>query len=375
MLESILKHTVSTVADARRDPAAPLRVTLITPEWPGREHSGGVARYAFRLARELSREVALTVVTVAGNDSDLETVDVMRCKRDSGRFGRYYLLPFRLRKLVRASAPDVVHSFGDDWAIGHRWPLVRTFHGSALREARSSRGLRKVNHLILSVLEHVSAQRADIKIAVGADSQEEFHCDTAMPPVSRLRRSDARSPDPTVVFIGSFHGRKRGSLISNAVEELRSDTVLPIRLVVVGPEDDSANWPEDVDHRSGLSDQEVRELISTSWVLAAPSEYEGFGIPVYEALALGTPAITTHTPGSDFLSSQLDGAEGLIFTDEVGLKTSLRRVLERGPVDHDAIPARQVDPLLRLGSSERLVNELYPEARRRFRRAEARRVQ
>jgi glycosyltransferase involved in cell wall biosynthesis len=178
-----------------------------------------------------------------------------------------------------------------------------------------------------------------------------------------------------VVFVGSYHGRKRGSLISNAVEELRSGTGLPIRLVVVGPRDDAVNWPEEVDHRSGLSDQEVRELISASWVLVAPSEYEGFGIPVYEALALGTPAITTHTPGSDFLSSQLNGAEGLIFTDEFGLKASLVRVLERGPIDHDAIPARQVDPLLRLGSSERLVNELYPEARRRFRHEEARPVQ
>jgi glycosyltransferase involved in cell wall biosynthesis len=353
-----------------------LRVTLLTPEWPGRSHSGGVARYAQRLAQDLQRAVDLSIVTIGGDSAGLEDARFINVERPRGRFGRYYALPLKLERLIAETAPDVVHSFGDDWAMRHRWPLVRTFHGSALGEAKSSHGLRKANHYILSALEHVSARKADLKVAVGGDSMREFRCDIAMPPVTPIqRRSVPRAGQPTAVFIGSYGGRKRGSMVAAAVRDVRESGRPDARLVVIGPEDDAGNWPEWVEHLSGLDDAAVHSEVSTAWLLAAPSEYEGFGIPAFEALALGTSVVTSATPGSIFLQGLLDGTAGLHLTTDQDFSQEVGKILGGEVPAQSDIPFSQVVPLMTQGSVERLVEDVYPSAQRKFRRqAPGRRV-
>lgn len=343
-----------------------LRVTLVTPEWPGARHSGGVARYAYRLAERLRSQVDLTVITEDGNDVDLQGVTVLRAKRARGRLGRYYVLPIRLRRLVVDSRPDVVHSFGDDWALQRRWPFVRTFHGSALEEARSSRGLRRLNHYLLAVLEHRSARRSNVRVAVGADSLAEFRCDVVMPPIVPVERMLVRSELPSVVFVGSFNGRKRGWMVAEMVNHLRSVSRTNLRLVVVGPAQDESSWPSYVEHHSDLEDAEVLELISEAWVLAAPSSYEGFGIPAFEALALGTPVVTSPTPGSEYILEHLNGRSGFDVAADDSFKEALAARLLGAPPERSSIPSSQVDSLLRVASTENLVNFIYPLAAKRF---------
>ena len=38
-----------------------------------------------------------------------------------------------------------------------------------------------------------------------------------------------------------------------------------------------------------VADEDLRTLISAATLLAMPSKYEGFGLPVLEAMACGTP--------------------------------------------------------------------------------------
>lgn len=345
-----------------------LRVTLVTPEWPGEHHSGGVARYAQRLAQELASLVELTVVTAEANHAELAGATVVHVAQRTGRFDRYYRLPFRLRKAVADSDPHVVHSFGDDWALPRAWPMVRTFHGSALQEARASSGLRRLNHYLLALLEQLSSRKANYRVAVGTDSLEEFRCDTVMPPVVRLTRLSERSTEPTVIFLGSFDGRKRGKLVASAVERIRSQELPKLRLVVVGPEADRRHWPSFTQHHSGLDDTAVQQLIGEAWVLAAPSTYEGFGIPVFEALSLGTPAVTSRTPGSEFIEKHLLGRRGLTFATEDELAENLLAYLTASTLRHEDIPEAQVEGLLKLGSTSRLVDEIYPAAAARFKK-------
>lgn len=344
-----------------------MRVTLVTPEWPGLNHSGGVARYAYRLAEQLRENVTLTVVTVEGNDALLDGVTILRAKRDEGRFGRYYVLPFRLRRLVASSRPDLVHSFGDDWALGHRWPTVRTFHGSALAEARSSKGLRRMNHYVLSAFEHATARWADVRVAVGADSMTEFNCQTSMPPVVPIARNGDRGEKPSVVFVGSFHGRKRGWMVAEAVSDYRRLHGVDVGLTVIGPSSDRDSWPDYCNHRSDLNDTDVQDEISRAWVLAAPSSYEGFGIPAFEALALGTPVVTSPTPGSEFMSELMYGNVGLDIVSDDDFAGSLLRRLRNGRPDAAEIPTSQIEPLLALSRHDRLVDEIYPQALHAFR--------
>lgn len=344
-----------------------LRVTLLTPEWPGGSHAGGVARYAHRLARDLQGAVDLSIVTIDGDRTGFESTKFLELQRPSNRFSRYYGLPLKIEKRVAQSKPDVVHSFGDDWGMRHRWPLVRTFHGSALGEARSSRGLRKANHYLLSGLEHLSARKADLRIAVGGDSMREFQCDVAMPPVTPIQRTfNSRHAQPTAVFIGSFGGRKRGWMVAEAISEMRRLERVNARLIVIGPKEDAQYWPDWVEHRSGLDDEAVQSEVAAAWVLAAPSEYEGFGIPAYEALALGTPVVTSPTPGSLFLRDLLDGTSGLNLVLDAEFTEALLTALRDGPRPRSEIPFGQVAPLIAQGGVERLVEDIYPTAQRVF---------
>ncbi len=57
--------------------------------------------------------------------------------------------------------------------------------------------------------------------------------------------------------------------------------------------------PEDgVSYFTGISQQELTGLFQKAWVYASPSKYEGFGLPYLEAMACGTPVVTTPNPGS-----------------------------------------------------------------------------
>ena len=44
-----------------------------------------------------------------------------------------------------------------------------------------------------------------------------------------------------------------------------------------------------------VSEEQKRCLLSTAEIFLFPSEYEGFGIPILEAMACGTPVITGNT--------------------------------------------------------------------------------
>lgn len=344
-----------------------LRVTLVSLEWPGSEHVGGVGRYAYRLANELKALVDLTVLTFDGAEP-IEGVRFVTLPRPRGRFERYYKLPFRVRNAVHQLGGDVVHAFGDDWALrkAHSVKIVRTFHGSAWGEAKSSSGLRRVNHVVLAALEQLASMRADVKIAVGPDSMKEFRCQYLMPPVSRVRVTGAeRSAHPRVVFIGSHEGRKRGYLAERAASEAARAIGREVSLDVVGPPDDAGRWSlAGTSHHANASDAEVAELIERAWLLVAPSSYEGFGIPMYEGLALGTGVVVTTNPGARYIASIAEDINTRAFTLAATEHEFIRAVEERldlGPLrSTDAEDAQAIAEKIRhAGSAARLVADLY----------------
>ena len=51
-------------------------------------------------------------------------------------------------------------------------------------------------------------------------------------------------------------------------------------------------------YHTGLSDAELAALYRRAWVYASPSTYEGFGLPYLEAMASGTPVVSTPNEGS-----------------------------------------------------------------------------
>ncbi|MBM3683052.1 MAG: glycosyltransferase family 4 protein [Actinobacteria bacterium] len=102
---------------------------------------------------------------------------------------------------------------------------------------------------------------------------------------------------PYVLAVGTLEPRKNLPTLVEAVRRLRRDDV---DLVLVGP----AGWGVEVDALvAGLGDRvhvlgflpaaERDALYAGAAVFCYPSTFEGFGLPVLEAMAQGTPVVTS----------------------------------------------------------------------------------
>lgn len=110
---------------------------------------------------------------------------------------------------------------------------------------------------------------------------------------------------PDVIVVGRLLDHKRVDLVLDAMAELRNRGVdLTCAVVGSGPEYDrlqrrairhgivtAVEFRRDVRHQ-----EELYALIKSARVFVAPSAREGFGIAALEALACGTPVITTSAP-------------------------------------------------------------------------------
>jgi glycosyltransferase involved in cell wall biosynthesis len=123
-------------------------------------------------------------------------------------------------------------------------------------------------------------------VPLGVDGVEVTEAD-----VERVRRRNLL-PDRYVLFVGTLEPRKNLRRLAAAMR--RVDTAGP--LVVAGAE----GWgdlaiEDDVDIRflGFVPDTDLAALYAGATVFAYPSEREGFGLPVAEAMAQGTPVVTS----------------------------------------------------------------------------------
>jgi glycosyltransferase involved in cell wall biosynthesis len=290
-----------------------LRIALFHVNLPqaGRK-PGGVAVYVDRLARNLSRrgnDVEVLTYSAAPPDVPYRVRRLPFKRAESSRFARQYLAPWLLN-FHRFGDRDVAHFHGDDWFLLRReLPIVRTFHGSALLEARSATSLkRRLDKSVVYPLELVSARLATSSYGVGTDSAEIYQTDGLLPPgVDPTRSSAPKSPHPTILFVGNWSDRKRGEMLQRKfVREIRP--ALPdAELWMVSDRCEPATG---VRWFQAPSDEDLVELYARSWVFCLPSSYEGFGIPYLEAMAQGSAVVATPNPGSRMLIE--DGRYGVL---------------------------------------------------------------
>lgn len=95
-------------------------------------------------------------------------------------------------------------------------------------------------------------------------------------------------PAGAIVGVGLGNARKNGGLLLRAYE--RSAVEAP--LVLVGSSPPGPRPPGAID-AGRLDDDDLRALVASAAVVACPSALEGFGLPILEAFAMGTPVIAS----------------------------------------------------------------------------------
>jgi phosphatidylinositol alpha-mannosyltransferase len=293
---------------------------------PGRK-PGGVEVFVDRLAAALSaRDHSVTMHTFSTQAGPKPyDVHVMRPARAGGDpIVRQYLAPWLLNARPRLTEHDVFHFHGDDWFCFRRpVPTVRTFYGSALLESLSATSLkRRVDQGIVFVLEQLSARLADARYGIGSDSRLLYRGDGVLqlgidPPRGDRAPSDA----PSILFIGTWEGRKRGRLLHEAFQTHVRPRFPDAELWMVS--DHCEPGPGVTWHREPTDDA-IQGLLARAWAFALPSSYEGFGIPYLEAMTWGVPVIATPNPGAEDL---LRGGQAGIIVEPEGLGEALVGVL------------------------------------------------
>jgi len=118
--------------------------------------------------------------------------------------------------------------------------------------------------------------------------------------VSRFRHR-RRLPEPMILFVGTIERRKNVSLLLEAYAQIQKD--VPHALVLAGARGWGADGIFAQAEELGLADvifagyveqEELPLWYNAADLLAYPSLYEGFGLPPLEAMASGTPVLTSN---------------------------------------------------------------------------------
>lgn len=285
---------------------------------------GGIERVAHDLADGLARRGH--AVTVYSHDprppgAAYETASLPWRGFVSTWAGRRLTMGYLgnvLMLVTRVGDAEILMAHGDSLLLPLRGrPVVRVMHGSALDEARTATSIgRRCLQAGVYGLELLTAALQRHCVAVSANTQRANRFIRHVIPNGvnrRVFRPDPaqRSPRPSILFVGTLGGRKRGGwLLRQFHDRVRSRCPdAELHMVCEG----APPGPGVVVH-AGITDVDLAVLYRRAWVFASPSTYEGFGLPYLEAMASGTPVVATPNPGS--LEILDGGAYGCLAGDE-----------------------------------------------------------
>jgi glycosyltransferase involved in cell wall biosynthesis len=140
---------------------------------------------------------------------------------------------------------------------------------------------------------------------------------------------------PYILYVGSVEARKNLPRLLEAYAKLREWSG-QWKLVIIGARKWKSNPVFDTVRRLGLEphvhftgyveESDLPALYNGASLFAFPSLYEGFGLPVLEAMACGTPVVTSNTSSLPEVAG--DAALLIDPIDVEAIASAMRRVLE-----------------------------------------------
>lgn len=206
-------------------------------------------------------------------------------------------------------------------------PAVVTVHDLSFERHPSLMGRK--DRLIFHTVVPRAARRAAHVLAVSQRTKDDLVELYGIPPeritvtlhgVDPAFSPPGRGNGAYLLFVGAIQKRKNPLAAAQAAAEVG----LP--LVVAGPSRDAALVRElarrGADIRGYVSKPELAELYRGAACLLLPSRYEGFGLPLLEAMACGTPVVAAPDPALREVAG-----DAAVFVEPERLAEGVRRAL------------------------------------------------
>lgn len=290
--------------------------------------SGGVGGYLQVLSHDLGKHVELHVVTHHSAD-ELE-IENAHIHYIDGRLSHLFQARRQFRSLLEAIKPDVVHvnscwevlcSYTVFWAKSMGYPVVITPHGM-LEPWVIQRNYLKKKLPALCLYQKRSLRMADALIATAESERENllklgYNQQVEIIPiginVENISLKQSWQHKREILFLSRVNVKKGVELLMEAVCRLKKE--LSTSRVIVAGEGDAdyidmlrmnamkTGIDNIVRFVGGVYGEQKWDLLREVDVLVLPTFSENFGIVVAEALACGTPVITTKgAPWRDLVS-------------------------------------------------------------------------
>jgi glycosyltransferase involved in cell wall biosynthesis len=207
-------------------------------------------------------------------------------------------------------------------------PCVLTIHDLVWKKFPET--MKPANLFVEKLLMPASVRLASAIIAVSKSTAEDIqHCFQSSPEAIKLVYEAAELDqrlnlqreisDPYFLFVGTNEPRKNLARLLEGYDQYRKSGG-SLRLVIAG----SVGWGEETRPAESVKilgyvdDHRLDGLIRFSTALLLPSLYEGFGLPILEALQRGVPVITSNVSSMP----ELAGEAGILVNPLVSAELS-----------------------------------------------------
>jgi glycosyltransferase involved in cell wall biosynthesis len=267
-------------------------VILIDADVLGRDRTGEET-YVLNLLRQLplvAPDLSFTAVTRHPElvPEGVEVIDL------PARF-QEVRMAVSLPRLLRRLRPELSH-FQHALPLGLRGPSVVTIHDLHFERDPSVMGL--IDRVTFKAVVPRAVRKADRVLAVSERTKRDIVELYGVPPekvtvtphgVDPAFAPGDGSNDGYLLFVGAVQARK------DPLAALEAADAAGVPLIVVGPEKEPELARElrarGADVRGWVEKPVLAELYRRAGALILPSRFEGFGVPVLEAMASGTPVV------------------------------------------------------------------------------------
>jgi glycosyltransferase involved in cell wall biosynthesis len=218
--------------------------------------------------------------------------------------------------LMKLDRPDVV--------FGANFFLPRLMDAVAGRRVVTVHDLTYRKHpelLQKETLENLERQmarellRADVVICVSESTRRDLLDEYEIDPSRAITVHNGIRPQPAsgtcstplparyILFVSTIEPRKNLGVLLDAFERLRAGELYQGDLVIVGrvgwkseqtmKRIRTSRWRKAIHHLDYVPREDLGEIYRRAEIFVLPSRYEGFGLPVLEAMSHGTAVITT----------------------------------------------------------------------------------